>query len=42
MKTNLLTILIPIYNEEECLLALYQRLQHVGYRVNCDMDLALF
>ena len=34
-KVSLLTIMIPIYNEEECVLALYQRLDEVSMKMDC-------
>jgi glycosyltransferase involved in cell wall biosynthesis len=37
-KVNLLTIMIPIYNEEECVLELYQRLEEVSKKMDCDCE----
>ncbi len=39
MKTNLLTVLVPVYNEEECLHSLYDRLQKMMVRLPCEVEL---
>lgn len=39
MKPSLLTILIPVYNEEECILFLYQRLQNMEAKIFCNIEL---
>ena len=39
MKTQLLTILIPVYNESECLQILYERLQLLTQKLSCAVQI---
>lgn len=39
MKTTLLSILIPVYNEHECILSLYKRLNEVSQNLSCPVEL---
>lgn len=37
-KVNLLTIMIPIFNEEECVLGLYEKLVAVSTQISCTCE----
>lgn len=39
MKTQLLTILIPVYNESDCLQILYERLQLLSEKLSCAVQI---
>lgn len=37
-KVNLLTILIPVYNEEDCIVSLYEHLNEVSEKLSCNSE----
>lgn len=37
-KVNLLTVMIPVYNEQECVEGLYQKLDEVSKEINCSCE----
>ncbi len=38
MKTHLLSVLIPVYNESECIQAIYERIETVSHIISCDIE----
>ena len=38
MKTTLLSILIPVYNESECIGLLYERLDKISAEIPCEVE----
>lgn len=42
MRTQLLTVLIPVYNEENCIPSLYKHLLEVAEILPCEIEFLLF